>query len=209
MPYKLHEMATDGVGLLDVLGIEKAHIVGASMGGMITQHIGFGFPDRVLSLTSIMSTTGHAKLPPATKEAIKVLTTRPKDAEIETIREHGLALSRAIGSPDYRADPDVIRDKAEMNFKRSFYPEGMPRQIAAIIADGDRRERLKAITAPTLIVHGEADPLVTVEGGHDTAAHIPGAKIKLFAGMGHDLPLELVEPMVDAVAEHAKEAVAA
>lgn len=209
VPYKLSDMAADAVGLLDALDIEKAHIVGASMGGMITQHIGFGFPDRVLSLTSIMSTTGHAKLSRASTEAMKALTTRPKDAELATIREHGLMLSRAIGSPGYRADPDVIRAKAELNFKRSFYPEGMSRQIAAIIADGDRRGRLKGITAPTLVIHGEADPLVPVDGGHDTAAHIPGATIKLFPGMGHDLPIELVEPMADVVAEHAKGAVAA
>jgi pimeloyl-ACP methyl ester carboxylesterase len=209
VPYKLSDMAADAVGLLDALGIEKAHIVGASMGGMITQHIGFGFPDRVLSLTSIMSTTGHSKLPPASKEAIRALTTRPKSADVATIREHGLMLSMAIGSPGYRGDPDEVRDRAETNFKRSYYPEGMPRQIAAIIADGDRRERLKGITAPTLIVHGEADPLVTVEGGHDTAAHIPGAKVKLFPGMGHDLPAALIEPMADVVAEHAKAAVAA
>ncbi|MFZ1741216.1 MAG: alpha/beta hydrolase [Pontixanthobacter sp.] len=203
-PYTLADMAADGAGLLDALGIEKAHIVGASMGGMITQHIGFSHGEKVLSLTSIMSTTGNRKLPQAQPEAIKALTTRPANSEIETIREHGLKLSRAIGSPGYRADPEVTKDKVELNFKRSFYPAGLPRQLSAIIADGCRRERLKAITAPTLVVHGEDDPLVPLAGGQDTAAHIAGAKLKTFPGMGHDLPIELVEPMADAIAEHAK-----
>ncbi|GAA4642760.1 alpha/beta hydrolase [Pontixanthobacter gangjinensis] len=203
-PYSLADMAADGAALLDALGIEKAHIVGASMGGMITQHIGFSHPEKVLSLTSIMSTTGNPKLDRAKPEAIKALTTRPADAEIETIREHGLKLSHAIGSPGYRADPEVIKDKVELNFRRSFYPAGLPRQLAAIIADGCRRTRLGAITAPTLVVHGEDDPLVPLSGGKDTAAHIPGASLKTFPGMGHDLPVELVEPMADAIAEHAK-----
>lgn len=203
-PYSLADMAADGAALLDALGIEKAHIVGASMGGMITQHIGFSHSEKVLSLTSIMSTTGNSKLERAKPEAIKALTTRPADDKIDTIREHGLKLSYAIGSPGYRADPEVIKDKVEVNFRRSFYPAGLPRQLAAIIADGCRRVRLGAITAPTLVVHGEDDPLVPLSGGEDTAAHIPGATLKTFPGMGHDLPVELVEPMADVIAEHAK-----
>ncbi|WP_114520945.1 alpha/beta fold hydrolase [Altererythrobacter sp. ZODW24] len=203
VPYTLSDMAADAVGLLDALDIEKAHIVGASMGGMISQLIAAEHPDRVLSLTSVMSTTGHRKLPAAKREAFKALTTRPADMEMETIREHGLFISRAIGSPGYPGDETRIKDRTEENFNRSYYPAGMARQLAAIIADGDRRTRLSAVTAPTLVVHGEADPLVTVEGGHDTAKHIPGAKLKTFPGMGHDLPLELVDPMADAIAEHA------
>ncbi len=206
VPYTLSEMAADGIGLLDALGIDRAHIVGASMGGMISQLIAAEYPERVLSLTSIMSTTGHRSIPPADKEAMSALTTRPANTEMETIRAHGVRVARAIGSPAYPADEAVLHQKIERNFKRSFYPAGMARQMAAIIADGDRRVRLAQVTAPTLVVHGEADPLVKVEGAHDTAKHISGAKLKLFPGMGHDLPVELVEPMADAIAEHAAEA---
>ncbi len=203
VPYTLSDMAADGAGLLDALGIGRAHIVGASMGGMIAQLIAAEHPARVLSLTSIMSTTGHRSVPPADKEAMSALTTRPANTEIETIRAHGMRVARAIGSPAYPADEAVLQQKIESNFRRSFYPAGMARQMAAIIADGDRRARLAKVTAPTLVVHGEADPLVKVEGAHDTAAHIPGAKLKLFPGMGHDLPVELVEEMAEAIAEHA------
>lgn len=207
VPYTLSDMAADGVGLLDALGIDRAHIVGASMGGMIAQLIAAEHPGRVLSLTSIMSTTGHSSVPAAEKEAMAALTTRPANTEMETIRAHGVRVARAIGSPAYPADEAVLHQKIENNFKRSFYPAGMARQMAAIIADGDRRSRLAKINAPTLVVHGEADPLVKVEGAHDTAAHISGAKLRLFPGMGHDLPVELVEPMADAIAEHAASAV--
>lgn len=203
VPYTLSDMAADAVGLLDALDISKAHIVGASMGGMISQLIAAEYPDRVLSLTSVMSTTGYRRLPSAKREAFKALTTRPADTDLETMIEHGLYVSRSIGSPGYPADEARLREKVEINFKRSYYPAGMARQLAAIIADGDRRERLAKVTAPTLVVHGEADPLVTIEGGHDTAKHISGAKLKTFPGMGHDLPLELVVPMADVIAEHA------
>lgn len=206
VPYTLSDMAADGVGLLDALGIERAHIVGASMGGMIAQLIAAEHPGRVLSLTSIMSTTGHSSVPAAEKEAMAALTARPANTEMETIRAHGVRVARAIGSPAYPADEAVLHERIEANFTRSFYPAGMARQMAAIIADGDRRSRLAKISAPTLVIHGEDDPLVKVEGAHDTAAHIPGAKLKLFPGMGHDLPVELVEPMADAIAEHAARA---
>lgn len=206
VPYTLSDMAADGVGLMDALGIDRAHIVGASMGGMIAQLIAAEHPGRVLTLTSIMSTTGHSSIPAAEKEAMAALTTRPANTEMETIRAHGVRVARAIGSPAYPADEAVLHQKIESNFKRSFYPAGMARQMAAIIADGDRRSRLAKISAPTLVVHGEADPLVKVEGAHDTAAHIPGAQLKLFPGMGHDLPVQLVEPMADAIAGHAASA---
>jgi pimeloyl-ACP methyl ester carboxylesterase len=207
VPYTLTDMAADAVGLLDALGIDKAHIVGASMGGMISQLIAAEHPGRVLSLTSIMSTTGHRKLPQADKEAMQALTAPLKNTDLDTIRVHGVRIARAIGSPAYPADEANLHQRIESNFKRSFYAAGMPRQMAAIIADGDRRTRLAKITAPTLVVHGEADPLVKVEGAHDTAQHISGAKLKLFPGMGHDLPVQLVDPMADAISEHAASAV--
>jgi pimeloyl-ACP methyl ester carboxylesterase len=204
VPYSLADMADDGIGLLDALGIKQAHIVGASMGGMIAQHMAFSHPERVLTLTSIMSTTGNRKLPAATKEAMSALTKRPESMDEEVLVEHGVKVATAIGSPGYRSDPDKVRERSRALIKRSFYPQGMPRQLAAIIADGDRRERLQSVKAPTLVIHGEADPLVPLAGGQDTAAHIKGSKLKTIPGMGHDLPLELVDEIADAIAEHAR-----
>lgn len=206
VPYTLADMAADGVGLLDALGIDKAHVVGASMGGMIAQHIAFSHPDRVLSLTSIMSSTGNPKLPPAQKSALDVLTKRPQSMAETVLVDHGVKIGRTIGSPGYPADEARLRANVTRDLRRSLYPAGMPRQLAAIIADGCRRERLARITAPTLVIHGEADPLVSVEGGCDTAAHIAGARLKTISGMGHDLPLALVDEIADAIAEHARSA---
>ena len=204
VPYTLADMADDGIGLLDALGIAKAHIVGASMGGMIAQHMAFSHPERVLTLTSIMSTTGNRKLPQATREAMTALTKRPESMDEEVLVEHGVKVATAIGSPGYRSDPGKVRERSRALIKRSFYPQGMPRQLAAIIADGDRRERLQSVKAPTLVIHGEADPLVPLAGGQDTAAHIAGARLKTIPGMGHDLPLELVDEIADAIAEHVR-----
>ena len=209
VPYILADMADDGIGVLDALGIAKAHIVGASMGGMIAQHMAFSHPDRVLSLTSIMSTTGNRKLPGGSREAIAVLTKRPPSADEDVLVEHGLKVARAIGSPGYRPDEARLRERTRALIKRSFYPAGLPRQFAATVADGDRRERLRSVVAPTLVIHGEADPLVPLPGGEDTARSIAGAKLKTVPGMGHDLPLELVDEIADAIAAHAHAAHAA
>jgi pimeloyl-ACP methyl ester carboxylesterase len=204
VPYTLADMADDGIGLLDALGIDKAHIVGASMGGMIAQHMAFSHPERVLTLTSIMSTTGHRKLPQGSREAIGVLTKRPESTDENVLVEHGVKVAHAIGSPGYRSDPERLRERTRALIQRSFYPAGMPRQFAAIIADGDRRERLQSVKAPTLVIHGEDDPLVPLAGGEDTAAHVRGARLKTMPGMGHDLPLELVDEIADAIAAHAR-----
>lgn len=206
VPYTLADMAADGVGLLDALGIDKAHVVGASMGGMIAQHIAFSHPGKVLTLTSIMSTTGNPKLPAAKREALAVLTRRPASMAEAVLVEHGMLVGRTIGSPGYPADEARLRASTTANVRRSIYPAGMPRQLAAIIADGDRRARLAGVRAPTLVIHGEGDPLVPVEGGRDTAAHIPGARLKTIPGMGHDLPLALVDEIADAIAGHARNA---
>ena len=204
LPYTLSDMAADGMGVLDALGIEKAHVVGASMGGMIAQLMAIEHSHRLLSLTSIFSTTGNAKLPQADKEAIEPLTSPPASMEEDVLVAHGIKIGNAIGSPGYRPDPEVQRQRVLESVRRSVYPEGLHRQVAAIIGDGDRTERLKSVTAPTLVLHGEADPLVKVEGGHATAAAIPGAKIKTYPGWGHDLPQELVNPLADDIAEHAR-----
>ncbi|WP_341713334.1 alpha/beta fold hydrolase [Erythrobacter sp.] len=209
VPYTLADMADDGAGLLDALGIAKAHIVGASMGGMIAQHFAARHADKALSLTSIFSTTGNPKLPPARPEAMKVLVTRPASMDEEVLVEHGMKLARTIGSPGYPADEDRLRERTRATVRRSVYPEGPTRHLSAIVADGDRRPMLKGISVPTLVLHGEDDPLVPVEGGRDTAANIPGAQIKTIPGWGHDLPLELVDEVADAIAAHAKAAVGA
>ena len=204
LPYTLTDMAEDAAALLTALGINQAHVVGASMGGMIAQLLAIHHPTRVLSLTSIMSTTGNPMLPPAKPEAMAALMERPTTAELTDVLALGLRISRAIGSPAYPAPEDRLRTRIERDFRRSFHPTGAGRQMAAIMADGDRRERLKAVTAPTLVIHGEDDPLVPVEGGKDTAAAIPGAKLLTIPGMGHDLPVELVGQVADAIAGVAK-----
>ena len=205
IPYRLTDMADDAAGLLDALGIAKAHVVGASMGGMIVQLLAVHHPDKLLTMTSIMSTTGNRKVPPAKPEAMKALLNRaPAGATLEQLMPIGLNVSRAIGSPGYPADEARLKERIERDFTRSFYPQGAARQISAIVDDGDRRKRLAKVTTPTLVIHGAADPLVPVEGGRDTAAAIKGAKLLEIDGMGHDLPLELVEQIADAIAEHAR-----
>ena len=205
VPYTLADMADDGVGLLDALGIERAHIVGASMGGMIAQHVAARHPDRCLSLTSVFSTTGNPKLPPARPEAMKALITRPDSTEEGVLVEHGMMLARTIGSPGYPAPEDRLRERTLASVRRSFYPEGPTRHLSAIVADGDRRAMLRDIAVPTLVLHGEDDPLVPCEGGRDTAASIPGARLKTIPGWGHDLPLELVDELAGAIGEHARQ----
>lgn len=204
VPYTLADMADDGAGLLDTLGIEKAHIVGASMGGMIAQHFVSRHADKCLSLTTIFSTTGNPKLPPAKPEAMKALVTRPDSTDEKVLVEHGMMVARTIGSPGYPTEEERLRERTTASVRRSFYPEGPTRHLSAIVADGDRRGMLKDVTVPTLVLHGEDDPLVPCEGGRDTAASIPGAKLKTIPGWGHDLPLELVDELADAIAGHAK-----
>ena len=205
VPYTLADMADDGVGLLDALGIERAHIVGASMGGMIAQHVAARHPDRCLSLTTVFSTTGNPKLPPARPEAMKALITRPDSTEEGVLVEHGMMLARTIGSPGYPTPEDRLRERTLASVRRSFYPEGPTRHLSAIVADGDRRAMLRDIAVPTLVLHGEDDPLVPCEGGRDTAASIPGARLKTIPGWGHDLPLELVDELAGAIGEHARQ----
>ena len=205
VPYTLSDMAADAVAVLDAAGVAKAHIVGASMGGMIAQLVAVEHPARVLSLTSIMSSTGNPMLPPSRPEAMAALTSPiAPDADLATILTRGATISRAIGSPGYPADAARLSANVERDYRRSFHPTGAARQMAAIVADGDRRARLKAVTAPSLVIHGADDPLVPVEGGRDTAEAIPGARIVEIPGMGHDLPLALVETIAEAIAGHAK-----
>ena len=198
--YSLHDMATDAIGLLDALGIDQAHVVGASMGGMIAQVVAATYPSRVRSLTSIMSTTGNPAVPPAQPEAMAVLTNRPTTTDTDSLVAFMVNAARVIGSPAYPSNEDRLITRVRSDLARSYSPTGYMRQMAAIIASGDRRAQLASITAPTLVIHGDADPLVSVEGGRDTAANITGAELKIIPGMGHDLPLPLVDTIADAIA---------
>jgi pimeloyl-ACP methyl ester carboxylesterase len=204
-PYSLDDMADDAVGLLDVLGIVKAHVVGASMGGMIAQTVAIRHPDRLLSLTSIMSTTGDPTLPQATPEAMGALLAPPVFGRAEN-QERAVGIWKVIGSPGFPFDEAWIRNIAGICFDRGFHPAGVTRQLCAIMKSGDRTPHLGAVRAPTLVIHGAADPLVRVEAGHATAAAIPGAELLVIEGMGHDLPRGAWGEMTAAIARHATRA---
>ena len=201
VPYLLDDMAADAVGLLDALSIARAHIVGASLGGMVAQLVAADYPDRVLSLTSIMSTTGNRDLPPAKPEAIAVLNNRGPDptVDLEGFLDHSVTGARAIGSPGYPQSEDSLRESSLTSFKRSYYPPGFARQYAAAAAAADRRPKLAGVTAPTVVIHGDGDPLVPLEGGRDTAANIPGSELRVVPGMGHDFPPALYGEIAEGV----------
>ena len=198
-PYLLSDMADDAAGLLDVLGIARAHVAGVSMGGMIAQMLAAQHPAKVLSLVSVMSTTGNPAVPPATPEAQAVLFGRPEKTDIDSLTEHALNAQVAIQSPAWPVVPDELRPRLRADIERAHHPVGVLRQMVAVIASGDRRAALKTITAPTVVLHGADDPLVRVEGGRDTAATIPGAELRIIDGMGHDLPAGVHDAFVDAV----------
>ena len=198
-PYLLGDMADDAAGLLDALGVARAHVAGVSMGGMIGQTLAARHPEKVLSLVSVMSTTGNPALPPATPEAQAVLFSRPAATDLESLTEHALKTQVAIQSPAWPVNPETERPLLRAGIQRAYRPMGVLRQMIAVIASGDRREALKTITAPTVVLHGADDPLVPVDGGKDTAATIPGAELRIVDGMGHDLPESVRGAFVDAV----------
>ena len=206
-PYKLTDMARDTTGLMDVLGIRSAHLVGASMGGMIAQEIAISDAERVRSLTSIMSTTGNPKIPPPTREAAALLMAPPPATKEEYLVRFAQTwkLLRVGSFPE---DEARDRDRAERIYARGLNPAGVGRQLRAILASGNRKERLRQVKAPTLVIHGTVDPLVRPEGGKDTAASIPGAKLLMIEGMGHAIPVPMWPRIIDAIATHAKGAAA-
>ena len=201
--YHVEDMANDAAALLDELSISEAHVVGASMGGMITQAMAIHHQDHFLSACSIMSTTGDRSVGAPTGEAISALL-RPVATSREEAVQAGIEASRVIGSPKYPTDEAVLRKRAEEAYDRSYCPEGTARQLAAILASPDRTEGLHGVRLPFLVVHGEADPLVTLSGGEATAAAVPGSKLLTFPGMGHDLPEQLWGEVTEAIVANAE-----
>jgi pimeloyl-ACP methyl ester carboxylesterase len=202
VPYVLHDMAEDAVGLLDALGIESAHVVGASMGGMIVQEMAIHYPDHIRTMTSIMSSTGDPELPPPRPEAMSLLLTPPPTDRAGYI-ESEVKAWRVLSGSGSLFDESRARRQAGRVFDRGLCPAGTARQLAAILASGSRKEALRSFTAPTLVIHGDADPLVPVEGGIDTADAIPGAELLIIEGMGHDLPPAIWTRVIEAIARHA------
>ena len=187
-PYTLAEMADDTVALMTALGIERAHVVGASMGGMIAQTVAIRHPERLLSLTSIMSTTGDPTLPQATPEAMAALLTPPPlDREGNIART--LAAWKVIGSPGFPFDEPRMTALFGRAFDRGYNPGGVARQLTAIMASGDRTSALHSVAVPTLVIHGDADPLIPPAAADATAKAVPGATLLMIEGMGHDFPV--------------------
>lgn len=205
--YKLDDMAADAVGLLDHLGVRRAHLVGPSMGGMIAQALAVRHPERVASLCSIMSTTGKRFTGMPRLRALGVLL-RQAPRERDAYIEYFVRMFRVIGSPGYPTDEARIRELAAAGYDRCHYNPGVARQLVASMVAGDRTADLKAVRAPTLVIHGMDDPLITLSGGLATARAVPGARLLVFPGMGHDLPRELWPDVVDAVARNAGRAAA-
>lgn len=205
VPYTLHDMADDAVNLLDGLNIGRAHLVGRSMGGMIAQLVASKFPERTLSLSVIMSSTGNPGLPTAPPEAMDMLTRAAPDPSLDEagFLDHCVATARFFASPAYPFDEVAHRALALAELRRAYHPTGFARQIAAIAATGDLRPWLKRIQVPTLVVHGTDDKLVPERSGRDIADNIMDAELMLLPGMGHDLPSELYDRLADAIATNA------
>lgn len=201
-PYSVSDMATDALDVLDVLGVSSAHVVGASMGGMIAQRMALAAPQRVLSLTSIMSTSGAKGLPPARPEVVRALLSRPNGNNPQAVLEHYVRLFQVIGSPGFPLPEPELRERILLGIERGYYPVGTLRQMLAVMADGARAAQLSRITSPTLVVHGKADPLLPYACGEDTARRIAGAALVGLEGMGHDLPPGVVERLLQALLPH-------
>src|SRR3954447_6215147 len=196
--YGLGDLADDTVGLLDALGLESAHLVGASMGGMISQLVAIRYPERVRSLTSIMSTTGDPSVG-APAEAALALLLSPPATDRDGAVQRAVDTYRVIGSPGFEFDETGLRDRAGLSFDRAYDPAGVARQLAAILTTPDRTADLAKVSVPTLVIHGEHDALVDVSGGRATAAAVPGSELLVVDGMGHDLPREMWPEILDRI----------
>jgi pimeloyl-ACP methyl ester carboxylesterase len=206
-PYTLADMAGDVVGVLDALAIERAHVFGLSLGGMIAQHVAFSHRARCLSMASVMSTSGEPDLPPATPEAMAALTSQPDDpTDRDSVIAHGMRTQRVISSPGFPPSDDELHDYIAQAYDRCYCPSGTARQMAAVLADGGRAQRLATIEVPTLVLHGAADPLIPLACGEDTARHIPGAKLEVVEGMGHDVNRHNADIVASHLIAHARRA---
>ena len=201
-PYSLNDMAADALGVLDALGISHAHVVGVSMGGMIAQRVALTAPDRVLSLISIMSTSSAKGLPQPRPDVMRALLSRPANKSQQAVVEHSVKIFKLIGSPAYPIPEPELRTQVLQAVERSCYPVGTLRQMLAVMADVTRAHQLSLITAPTLVLHGKADPLVPYACGEDTARRIPDAKLVGIEGMGHNLPPGPVAQILAALIPH-------
>ena len=202
--YNLSDMASDAAGLLDALGITAANVCGASMGGMIAQVMALEHGARVKSLTSIMSTTGNPTLPSATPAALAALMSAA-GTKLEEVLARAVTVARATGGSAFPVTDAEIRQRAQADFERSFYPVGVARHMAAIAATGNRKPRLQTLVMPTLVLHGKDDPLVPLTGGIDTHEAITGSILKVFEGMGHNLPEPLWPELVLAISDHTEQ----
>lgn len=201
-PYTLEDMAHDALGVLDALGVASAHIVGVSMGGMVAQRVAIAAPQRAITLTSIMSSSGAKGLKHAHRDVIRVLLSRPASGAQEAVVDHYVKLYKTIGSPDFPTPEPELRSRITRAVQRSYHPAGTMRQMVAILADIARAAQLSSITCATLVLHGKADPLVPYEHGEDVARRIRGARLVGIDGMGHDLPPEPVSQILDALIPH-------
>jgi pimeloyl-ACP methyl ester carboxylesterase len=201
-PYSVHDMAADALGVLDALGIGRAHVIGVSMGAMIAQRAALAAPGRVLSLSSIMGSSGARYLPGPKPPVLRVLLSRPNGTNEQAIVDHYVKLFRVIGSPGFPLDEAALRERVLAATRRSYHPAGWVRQIAAIAADARRADELPRIGIPTLVLHGKDDPLVPFACGQDTARRIPGARFLGIEGMGHDLPPGVVERLLQPLVPH-------
>jgi pimeloyl-ACP methyl ester carboxylesterase len=202
--YRLDDMANDALGVLSALGVARAHVVGMSMGGMLAQILAARHPDRVLSLTSIMSSSGRRGLPGPSKKAREAVMARPANPkDFDSIVTHLAGVWRAIGSPAFPTPEKQLRESIARTIRRNTCATGVARQMMAIIASGSRAALLKTIRTPTLVIHGAADPLVPPACGIDTARLVPEARLEIIEGMGHDLPPQLIERLLALIDAHA------
>ncbi|REL30089.1 alpha/beta fold hydrolase [Thalassotalea euphylliae] len=203
VPYLLEDMAGDVLALMSSLKIKKAHLVGASMGGMIGQIIAAQHKKRVLSLTSIMSSSSSPKISSTNMSVFLKLAKRPQPSAREAVIQYHMKMNRLIGSPKYPAKEQELRAQAKKNIERGYNPGGFKRQLAAITASGDRRKLAQKIKVPTLVIHGSADPVIPLSAGIETAKHIPKTKLKVVYGLGHDFPVPLMPKLAKWITKHA------
>ena len=205
-PYPLQDMANDALGILDAMGVKQAHVIGVTMGGMISQRIAITAPDRIFSLTSVMSSSGAPRLPEARPEVVRAMLARPKSTRVEDIVDHTVRLFKLIGSPGFAQDEAQMRERFKKAVLRAYHPVGVSRQLLAIVSDTKRYRSLSDIQCPSLVIHGTDDPLVPMACGKDTAHRIKNARFVPIQGMGHDWPPGVTDLLCAHIVPHLKQA---